>query len=205
MQEQGPLPFDVVPGVSWPGAEVAAPVSAAMYVDFPPVPEGWFATPLGWEGIAVVVNQDVPLRSLNRKDLTEIYSGRVGDWSELGRGQGSIQPIIPPRDEAFRRIFLDFVLPQGNVTTLARIAPTPAEALQLAAELDGAIAIVPASLNLQNSAVGIVRIEGTLPEQQAVQDGTYPLRSQIVAGSPKEAEGALRDWLIWVQASQIAE
>lgn len=204
MQENGPLPFDLVPGIRWPQADARQLGSIALYLDFPPVPEGWFATPVGWEGIALVVHPEVPTRSLSRQALADIYSGRASDWSEFGRGQGPIQPLIPPRGEAFRKVFLDYILPAGNVTTLARLAPTPMEALQLTAELEGAIAIVPASLDLENAQVGIVRVEGTLPEQRAIEQGSYPLRSQIVASAPEEPSGALRDWLIWLQGREAA-
>ncbi|MFP3854904.1 MAG: substrate-binding domain-containing protein [Anaerolineales bacterium] len=201
MEEVGPLPFDLIPAASQAALQSTAQDEAALHLDYLPVPEGWFTTPLGWEGAAVVVNSEVPLRSLTLADLADIFSGRAEDWQEFGRGEGAIQVVVPPQGERMRSLFVEAVLPNGQVTTRARLAPTPDHALQLVAELDGAIGLIPAHSSTQGRGVAVVRVEGQLPEGEALQEGGYPLRWQILAMAPEEPDGSVREWLTWVQST----
>jgi ABC-type phosphate transport system substrate-binding protein len=202
--EGQPLPFDIVPRAAASGFNGSNQGGPAMYVDFSADASAEFATPLGWEGIAVIANQAVPIRSLALRDLADIYSGRTLDWAEFGRGQGPIQPVLPPQGESMRTAFLQTVMPEGQVTTLARLSPTPEQALRLTAELEGAIALAPSTMDFEEAGVSILRIEGTLPAREAVIEGSYPLRARIVAMAAQEPQGELRNWLIWAQQQDQA-
>jgi len=59
---------------------------------------GAVALPIALDGIAVVVNKNVLLDSLSRKQVAQIYAGEIKNWKEVG---GADKPIIViNRDEA---------------------------------------------------------------------------------------------------------
>ena len=196
----GALPFDLVPANAPSALDAVEQGEAELHLDFPPVPADWFATPLGWEGISLIVHAEVPIRSLTLEELAGIYSGRIDNWQEFGRGLGPIQPVIPPQGDSLRTVFVSRVMPDDRITTLARLAPTPEEALRIARETEGAIALVPAHLSLPESGISVLRIEGELPEVENIAHGDYPLRVRIVAMAAEEPTGEIRDWLTWAQA-----
>jgi phosphate transport system substrate-binding protein len=51
----------------------------------------------------------------------------------------------------------------------------------------------------------IVRVDGILPGESTLADGTYPLLLEVVAMAPEEPTGPLRDWLVWLQAEQTPD
>lgn len=205
LQERGALPFDLIPTSGLSGLEAAGEGKAVLHLDFPPVPEGWFATPIGWEGIAIIVHPEVPIRTLTMADLAAIYSGRADDWQAFGRGQGSIQPVIPPEGDSLRAVFLSQVMPDERVTTLARLSPTPEQALFITQETEGAIAMVPAHFEMADSGISVLRLDGEFPEPNNLERGDYPLRVRVLAIAPEEPTGEIREWLTWVQATTSSE
>jgi phosphate transport system substrate-binding protein len=52
---------------------------------------------LGLDGIAVIVNQTNPLNALGKDQIMQIFSGELGDWSQVGSTRGPIR--IYARDD----------------------------------------------------------------------------------------------------------
>lgn len=47
-------------------------------------------TTVAWDGIAVIVNSANPVKSLTRKQVEQIFTGEVADWSAVGGSGGKI-------------------------------------------------------------------------------------------------------------------
>lgn len=45
------------------------------------------ATPVAWEGIAVIVDVSNPLDAITIKELASVFTGRVRQWAEVGDGE----------------------------------------------------------------------------------------------------------------------
>ena len=71
---------------------------------------GAVATPIALDGIAVIVNSNVPLDDLSLEDVAAIFRGETGNWSRLGGPDASI--VVVNRDEASgtRAAFQELVL-----------------------------------------------------------------------------------------------
>lgn len=202
LEERGPLPFDLVPSSSEMGLEAAGD-SALFHLDYPPVPDGWAAYPLGWEGIAIIVHRGVTMRAFSLDQLEEIFTGRIEDWSQLGGEEGAIQLVVPPTGDRLRAHFVEWVLPSGRITTRALLAPSPADAVELVASEPGAIGLVPLHQATEER-VAYARVEGVLPGPSTVTGGAYRLRLPVLALAPEELELVAYEWLIWVQSTSKA-
>jgi phosphate transport system substrate-binding protein len=64
------------------------------------------------DGIAVIVHANNPLKKLTTSQLSDIFSGRVTDWSGVGRGAGTgpIHIYARPESSGTWQIFKDTVL-----------------------------------------------------------------------------------------------
>src|SRR6201995_4589652 len=47
-------------------------------------------TIVAYDGIAVIVNTNNPLKGLTKRQVEQIFTGEVADWSALGGGSGKI-------------------------------------------------------------------------------------------------------------------
>ncbi len=174
---------------------------ATLVIDLPPVPEDWFVTPLGHDALTFIVHEGIGLRDLDFDQLRALFTGRIENWDELSETDEAVALIVPPEGDPLRTRFETAVMDEQPVHSGALLAPTPARAAQMAAQNPGSIGLLPLSAGLPEG-VRRVRVEGELPSAEAVRDRSYPLTYDVLAMAPSEPSGAVREWLIWVQASQ---
>ncbi|MCX6069612.1 MAG: substrate-binding domain-containing protein [Chloroflexi bacterium] len=200
VEQAGPLPFDLevvhasaaMEGLKQGDYEVAI---GALEPE-----EGWFATPLASDPIAVVTGGDAGLREVTSAALVEIFSGRVTDWSTLGGSTRPVQPVVPLPDDDLRAVLDDQLMRGRPFASGSRLIADPEQALALLNENPGAIALIPLSALPEDATP--LRLDGVLPSQGgSTQDG-YGLVATILAIAPDEPDGPVRDWLAWVQATQ---
>lgn len=161
-------------------------------------PDGWFATPLGFEGIAIALNPGVDIRDLNVQQLRDIFSGLIQSWDELDGPALPIQLVIPPQGDDLRMAFERLVLTTGRVSRTAIVAPSPSATVSLLGELPGSIGLLPISYVPEGT--HLVRVEGQSVSASSVNGGRYPLRFEVIATAPDEPPTVIRDWLVWIQA-----
>jgi hypothetical protein len=200
VEQTGPLPFDLevvhasaaLEGLDQGDYEVAI---GALEPE-----EGWFATPLASDPIAVMTGGGSGLKEVTSSALVELFAGRVPDWSALdGRAQ-PVQPVIPLPGDDLRAVLDDQLMLGRPFASASRLVASPEQALALLEEDPGAITLVPASA-LPEGATPL-RLDGALPSAgDSMADG-YSLIATILAIAPDEPDGPVRDWLAWVQATQ---
>jgi ABC-type phosphate transport system substrate-binding protein len=200
--ERGALDFYVA---LFPAADIEpalADEEAALAVASLDPPPDWFATPLGFETIAVILHADNPIGSLSSPELAGLFSGRIQNWSEIGPGSGAVQPYIPlPSDEMCAQ-FAAAILGGEDFTTNAILAPSPRAMLTAISADPDAVGLLP--LSLLDDSVKAAAIDGELPGRSEAPAKAYPLRMAVIALAPKEPAGALREWLGWVQANELS-
>jgi len=174
---------------------------AELMLSASPPPAGWFATPLAVEAAAVIVHPENPLRDLSLEELYALFSGAVSDWSLLEGDAVGVQVVILLEDNDVRWAF-EGALPQAcEPPGGAILAPDSNAVITLVQQNPGAVGYVP--LNAAEKAeqlVRIVRVNGIRPGPSTISNSSYPILLEIVAASPQEPEGPVRDWLSWVQA-----
>lgn len=150
------------------------------------------------DGIAVCVDPGSAVTGLTEKQLIDIYTGAVTNWSEVGGGD---QPIVVVGREAgagTRNAFEELLgieencayvnVLDSNGAVMARVASTP-----------GAIGYV--SMDVVNGSVIALQLEGVAPTAENIKAGRYLLRRPFVMATmgeiPEQSE-LIRDWFEYV-------
>ena len=165
------------------------------------VPEGWFATPIKREAILVIANPKVGLTSLQMDDLDKIFSGRVKSWDIFTNSNDPIQPIVPLPGNQLREKFAKNFMKNSHFSPSAIIGSTPDIIIELVKSKAGAIGLLPA-WRLEEG-VNSIAIGGVAPTKEALDSGRYPLWVDILAISPEEPVGSIRDFLVWIQGTYL--
>jgi ABC-type phosphate transport system substrate-binding protein len=198
VEQTGPLPFDLevvhasaaLQGLKQGDYEVAI---GALEPE-----EGWFATPLASDSIAVVTGGEAGLREITSAALVDLLSGRVTNWSALGGSTRPVQPVVPLPDDDLRGVLEDQLMRGRPFASGSRLVANPEQALALLDEDPGAIALIPLSALPEDATP--LRLDATLPPADASAVNGYALTATILAIAPDEPGGPVRDWLEWVQA-----
>jgi ABC-type phosphate transport system substrate-binding protein len=76
--------------------------------------EGVFSTLIGWDAIAVVVNDKNPVSNLTRDQLKGIFTGKIINWKEVGGADMAIHPYIVGFESATRKVFRSVILGESG-------------------------------------------------------------------------------------------
>jgi ABC-type phosphate transport system substrate-binding protein len=193
-----PLPFDLDTRTRDEGLDRVGQDEAELLVMSGEPPAGWFATPLGRLGLAVVVHPDNPVRDLSVDELRDLFSGLADSWDDVGGRELPVQPVLPLPGEPIGESFAMLVMGEAKPWPGTLLAPTAAAMAELIGEDPGAIGLLP--LAAVPETLRTVRIGGILPGASTIASGAYPLTVPLVATAPNEPGSPLREFLVWIQS-----
>jgi phosphate transport system substrate-binding protein len=139
------------------------------------------------EPVAVIVNPKNPIVNMSSELLSQLYSGRLRDWSEVGGPETPIVLYSRENGDGSRAAFERVALRGRPVAAAAVLAPSEPLMVQRVAGVLGGIGYI--GLGGATDAVKIVPIDHKLP----ATDGTYPLVRPVYlvtragAGGPAKA------------------
>ncbi len=196
-QSVGVPSFDLEVWSAEEATQAVADGRLQLFVSAAPPPSGWFATPLGFEAIAIIANPEMRIRDLSLSQLRDVFSGTVRTWDEIDGPETPIQLVVPPQADELRRQFEDLVMGERQLPRTALLAPTPAAMATLVGQTPGAIGFLPFSASAEGARV--IPIDGEAPSSQDSATSDYALRFEVIATAPEEPQGGVRDWLAWLQ------
>jgi ABC-type phosphate transport system substrate-binding protein len=197
----GPLPFDVEVVHAAAAVDGLQRGTYVLAIGALEPAEGWFATPLSIEALALVVGSGSGVQQVTRQQLIALLAGRTVNWSALGGRDQAVLPILPlPGDDLRTHIETD-VMQQAPFASGARLTATPEQALELLGAEPGALLILPMSA-LPDSLTPL-SIDGARPATHPADTQEYPLVTTLAAIALQEPVGPVRDWLAWVQSQQV--
>lgn len=155
--------------------------------------------PVVSEGFVFLVGSDNPVNSLTKKQIVEIYSGKITNWKEVG---GKDEPILAyqrPVNSGSQTGFLDLVM--KDVTPME--APTTQVVAGMGELIDAVAAFEdqPGGIGYsyfyyttsmwKNEKVKLISIEGVAPSKETISSSQYPYRTAYYAvvrkDEPKES------------------
>lgn len=168
-----------------------------------------WATPIGQDGLAIIVNVNNPISGLSAEQLRGLFTGRTLNWRELGEPDSPVMPISRPDGSSSGTLFRRFVLGDQPVTGAAQLAVSDVAVINGVRADRGAIGYVTMGLLTldghgidQANGLRAVPLNGMLPTAGSVADSRYPLSAPIVFFGPTApGNDAYRDFFAWVQSA----
>jgi phosphate transport system substrate-binding protein len=122
------------------------------------------ATRVADEPIAAIVHPENRLRDLPGVPVTEIFAGKVGDWSQVGGDPGPVRVYLPPDNAGEVQGFRQAAMAGRQMAPQAIVRASPDSVARAVAGDQGAIGLLRASAARQD--VVVLRIEGALPSEE---------------------------------------
>ncbi|HEX6270613.1 MAG TPA: PstS family phosphate ABC transporter substrate-binding protein [Anaerolineales bacterium] len=167
------------------------------------------------DAIAVIVHPENPVSELTLKQISDIYSGKYNNWTEVGGEDRPIVRLSRETNSGTHVYFLETVLRLGNsedktlfsMDTL--LLPSSegiiAEVRQNpnAIGYDG-LGYVPEDLKV----IAIAEEEGgayVLPSIPTVNDKSYPIARDLYMYTDGQTTGTLKEYLDWILSPEAQE
>lgn len=154
------------------------------------------------DALSVYVHPDNPVKDLTLKQLKEIFSGTVGNWSALGGRDEPIAVLIRPPNSGTYLYFREHILEDAEYSAAAAVVPTTAAVAEAVSRRINAIGYGGIAYG---DSIYHCRINGIPPTDSAVRYDLYPLTRYLYLYTVDRPSGAKQHFLNWVLGKEGQE
>ncbi len=169
------------------------------------------------DAIAVIVNPENPINRLTLQQISDLYSGKINNWKELGGDNRPIVRLSRETNSGTHVYFLETVIRLGSKTDKTLFSM---DTLLLPSS-EGIVAELrdnPDAIGYDG--LGYVPTDGTvkviavakdanspymLPSIETVNNKTYPIARDLYMYTAGDPHGAVKDYLDWIRTSSEAQ
>ena len=154
------------------------------------VESGLTGTVLAYDGIAIIVNPENAVEDLTSETLAKIYTGEITNWSEVGGVDGEIVLIGREAGSGTRDGFESITGTEDACKYRQELTST-GDVITTVAQNPNAIGY--ASLASVKDTVKAVSVDGVVPSEETIKDGSYVVQRPFVLVTKTDAalsEGA---------------
>jgi phosphate transport system substrate-binding protein len=156
------------------------------------------ATPIAWDGIAVMVNLSNHTKEVTTQQVADLFSGKIRTWSDVGGPETRVLLIDRPRNRNIRDTFEQYLGIAGKIPDNAKVIGPDDKAIKtVAGTLPPLSAVTYVSLGQALDAVSsgvavrLLPLDQVEPEEPTVRDGRYKLRRPVLLVTRKESNPAI--------------
>jgi len=151
-------------------------------------------TIVAYDGIAVIVNAASPIKSLTKKQVEQIFTGDVTDWSAVGGSGGKISVYTRNTSSGTYSDFKELAMKKRDYAPSSqKMAGNEQIASEVGKNPNGAGYVGLAYTKA--SGVKVVPIEGVAPSVQTVLGKTYPYARPTFYYTNGEPSGLAKEFL----------
>lgn len=147
--------------------------------------KGLEATVLALDGIAVIVNPNNPVKDLDVETIAKIYTGEITNWKDVGGNDGEIVLIGREANSGTRDGF-ESITGTAEACKYRQELPSTGDVITTVANNPNAIGY--ASLASVKDSVKAVSVNGVVPTEDTIKDGSYEIQRPFVLVTKKDAE-----------------
>ncbi|MRG76234.1 MAG: phosphate ABC transporter substrate-binding protein PstS family protein [ANME-2 cluster archaeon] len=160
------------------------------------------------DGVAVIVHQSNPVTDLTMEQLQGIYTGTITNWKDVGGTDSGIMVVTREEGSGTRDCFEQAVMKpiKAEITDHAIIQDSNGKTRTTVTGSAQAIGFL--SLGYVNDEVKAVRLDGIMPSEESVVDGSYAISRalwMITNGNPDSSEQAFLDFVLGYDGQKIVE
>lgn len=164
------------------------------------------------DAIAVVVNPENPVSQLTLQQLSDIYSGKITNWQQVGGENRPIVKLSRETNSGTHVYFVETVLRLGqkdNKTLLSRDTLLLSSSEGISAEIrQNPNAIGYDGLGYVTGDMKVIAVAKTpggpyvLPNADSVNNGTYPIARDLYIYTGQKLKQAAIDYLKWITSPE---
>jgi phosphate transport system substrate-binding protein len=167
------------------------------------------------DAIAVIVNPENPIDKLTLQQISDLYSGKINNWKELGGEDRPVVRLSRETNSGTHVYFLEEVLRLGqkdNKTLFSRDTLLLPSSEGISAEIrDNPNTIGYDGLGYVTPDMKVIAVardsesEFVLPSAETVNNGEYPIARDLYMYTNGEPTGAAKEYLNWIMSSEAQE
>jgi len=137
-------------------------------------------------GFAIVTNPSAGVKSLSRKQIQDVFAGKVANWKDVGGADQKVVPVNRPRSSGTRAVFIKTIMGTAVIAESGLVQDATGTVMSAIKQTPGAVSYV--ALSAITDGVTIVAVDGVAPTPETIASGKYPIWSyehMYTYGEPK--------------------
>jgi phosphate transport system substrate-binding protein len=162
------------------------------------------------DAIAVIVHLENPVDHLSLQQISDIYSGKIDNWKEVGGEDRPIVRLSRETNSGTHVYFLEEVIRLGEKENKTLFSPDTL-LLPSSEGIGAEIRQNPNAIGYDGlgyvteemKVIGIASSEGDeyiLPSSDTVNSGAYPIARDLYMYTRSEPSGIIKDYLDWIMS-----
>jgi phosphate transport system substrate-binding protein len=168
--------------------------------------------PVANDGITLVVHPSNPVSKLTIGQLSDIYTGKIKNWKEIGGAPGGVVALSRERNSGTHVFFLEHVVKLGDKKNKNEFAPgilmmpSSQAIVEEVSASPAAIGYIGLGyLNAKQKALAIAKTNSSnyvLPSVKTVTGNEYPISRSLLFYANGEPTGDLKSFLDFVLSEE---
>ena len=164
------------------------------------------------DAIAIVVNPDNPVDQLTIQQISDIYSGKINNWSEVGGENRPIVRLSRETNSGTHVYFLENVLRLGDpnnktlFSTDTLLLPSSQGITTETSQNPNAIGYDGLGYVTPDLKVIAIAVDPSgpyvIPSAETVNQGTYPIARDLYMYTNGQPTGVIKAYLDWIQSAE---
>jgi phosphate transport system substrate-binding protein len=162
---------------------------------------------VAYDGMAVVVNEKNPITKLTRRQVEQIFTGDVVDWSAVGGKQGKISIYTRNTSSGTYTDFKELAMKNRDYSKSSQKLAGNEQIIAEVAKNPNGIGYVGLAY-LKSPNIKVLPIDGKLPNKDDINAKTYPFARPTfyyVNGSPSEKADKFIQFTLSPKGKEIIE
>ncbi len=151
-------------------------------------------TTVAYDGIAVIVNANNPVKGLTRKQVEQIFTGEVADWSAAGGSAGKISIYTRNTSSGTYAEFREMAMKKRDYAQSAQKLAGNEQIAQEVGNNANGIGYVGLAY-AKAKGVKVLPIDGKSPAKESVHDNSYPYARPTFYYTDGEPSGQVKEFI----------
>jgi|UniRef100_UPI00404A1E89 phosphate transport system substrate-binding protein len=164
-------------------------------------------TIVAFDGIAIIVNAGNPISELSKRQIEQIFTGDVTDWSSVGGPAGTISIYTRNTSSGTYSDFKDLAMKKRDYASSSQKMAGHEQIVAEVAKNPNGIGYVGLAF-LNEPGIKVVSIDGGLPNKESVHAKKYPYARPTffyTNGEPQGEAAKFIDFVLSDEGQKIAE
>lgn len=160
--------------------------------------------PICYDGIAIIVNPENPIRELSLKQVKLIFEGKIKNWKELGWINRNIDAVTREEGSGTRGAFEELIMGKAYISDSIMVQDSNGSVKEVVRTDPYSIGYV--SLGMVDEKVKAVTIDGVYPSVDNIKLRKYKIVRPflyLVNGEPSEAAKTFIDFVLSKEGQNI--
>jgi len=164
---------------------------------------GLVTFPFAIDGVAVVIHPSSKIKALTSRQVTDIYTGKITDWKEVGGDAGAINVYGREDGSGTREVFTEKVINKANVAGSMNIVNSNGAMKTSVAQDKHAIGYV--GIGYLDKSVKAPLLDGMTATQENAANGKYKIVRDLYMNTKGQPAGLTKLFIEYIFTPEGAE